>query len=357
MIITISGTSSDIDPEDSNNDPDISSAMVTIVNDDFDGTISVSPASISEGAGADQELTVTVNLGTMLSYPVSVELTAPGTDDDLTAVAWKDNDMTVEIEIAAGETEGSATLVLTIADDTLYEGNESYSVTGVVTPVGLNLKPGKFTVADNETKPSIALSVSSSMVTEGETEPITVTAKLSGDTTLGENVTVTLNFDGTASRGTDEASAGDYLATGTLTIDVGTVNSATTIVTIAANQASNDNEFEGNETIIIGGTTNGFDVTDASAITLVDDDYELDLFTAGTVDAQSTDSISEDGGEQTVTVTAALRTARVASLTSPLTVYHKRGSRVSRYSVSGDMEIKIGSGETMDTTELTFTPV
>ena len=65
---------------------------------------------------------------------------------------------------------------------------------------------------------------------------------------------------------------------------------------------------------------------------------------------------SEDGGEQKVTVTAALRTTRVASLTSPLTVTVSV-EQGSRYSVSGDMEIKIGSGETMDSTELTFTPV
>ena len=76
------------------------------------------------------------------------------------------------VAIAAGATEGSATLVITLVDDTLYEGNESYTVTGLVTPVGLNLKPGQFTVTDNETKPSIALSVIPSMITEGETNAI-----------------------------------------------------------------------------------------------------------------------------------------------------------------------------------------
>ena len=50
------------------------------------------------------------------------------------------------------------------------------------------------------------------MVTEGASQAFEVTAKLSGDTTLEANVTVTLNFDGTASRGTDQNAAGDYIA-------------------------------------------------------------------------------------------------------------------------------------------------
>ena len=363
VAIMITGTSSDIDPADTNNDPDISSATVTIVNDDFDGTITISPASVAENAGADQELTVTVNLDSsiMLSNDIVVTLTDPNTDDDLTAVGWKDNDDT--IEISAGGMEGSATLVITPNNDNLYEGNESYMVTGAVmvggTAFALNLKPGRFTVTDDETKPSIALSVSSAdgtSITEGTQRDFTVTADLSGDTILSENVTVTLTFDGTASRGTDATSAGDYLATGTLTIPVGTANTATTTVTINADAESDDSEFEGNETIIIGGTTNGYDVTAADAITLVDDDYELNLFTAGTVEAQATAAITENGGEQTVTVTAALDTQRIASLTSPLTVTISVGQH-ARYAVTGDMEIKIGSGETFDTTELTFTPV
>ena len=358
--IMIDGTSPDIGDDNADNDPDISSAMVTIVNDDFDGTITISPASIAENAGEDQELTVTVNLNSSLSLSsdIVVNLAEPTNDDDITGVEWKGTDSAVEI--AAGAMEGSATLIIDLTNDTLYEGNESYMVTGTVQVAGtdfpIRLKPGRFTVTDDETKPSIALSVSPSMVKEGETEQITVTAKLSGDTTLEANVTVTLNFDGTASRGTDQNAAGDYIATGTLTIDVGTANTAMTTVTIAAGDASNDTEFEGNETIIIEGTTNGYDVTAASAITLVDDDYELSLFTAGTVDDPATASITENGGEQTVTVTAALDTERVASLTSPLTVTVSVDAG-ARYAVSGDLEIKIGSGETSDTTELTFTPV
>ena len=38
-----------------------------IVNDDFDGTITISPASVAENAGADQELVVTVNLNSSIT--------------------------------------------------------------------------------------------------------------------------------------------------------------------------------------------------------------------------------------------------------------------------------------------------
>ena len=52
-----------------------------------------------------------------------------------------------------------------LTNDNLYEGNESYMVTGAVHDRwyrlrSIRLKPGRFTVTDDETKPSIALSVS-----------------------------------------------------------------------------------------------------------------------------------------------------------------------------------------------------
>ena len=351
MDIVIAGTSGDISDDDAQSD-DVNSATITLKNDDFDGDISVSPASISEG-GDETEVTVTVRLRNDLTEPVNVTM-AFSTNTNVTdyAAVWKDGQI---IAIAAGDMEGTATLVVTPTQDNLFEGDESIVVSG--TSIGQNYQSASITLADDETKPSVALSVSPSTVDEGATATFTVTADLSGDTILSDNINVTLNFSGSATMGEvgNMDNPGDYTVTGTpITIAVGTANSMTQTVTINASGDSDDDEFEGNEMIIIGGTADGYDVTAADAITLVDDDYELSLYTGAT--AGTTDTITENGGEQTVTVTAALQTTRIASLGSPLTVSISVEQN-ARYSVTGDMEIKLGSGETMDTTELTFTPV
>ena len=112
---------------------------------------------------------------------------------------------------------------------------------------------------------------------------------------------------------------------------------------------NDDAEFEGDEQIVIRGSSDGGHFVDQpDPVTITENDYEFHLTTEPMTFGE--------GNKQVVTVTAELQTTRVQSLTSPVTV-RLSVERHARYTMEGDLEIKLGSGETMDTTELTFTPV
>ena len=280
-----------------------STATATIAESD-PITISISgPSNVDEG---DRTTDYTVSLSPDGVTPTADLTVSYGTADG-TAKAGSDYTATSGTLTFTNTAAGSQTFTVQTTEDTFDESNETFTVTisspsggGGPTPT-LGTSSVTTTIDDDDDAISgITLTVNPTSVGEddGKTE-FTVTASLGGTTTRPSNTAVTLTLGGTAE-------SSDY-----------TVNTALGSITIPANTTSatgtleltptDDAVVEGDETIIISGTTTvSLDVSDAT-ITLNDhngtttgdpnDKDSAELSIAG-----PTSSVSE-GGDATFTVT------------------------------------------------------
>ena len=131
-----------------------------------------------------------------------------------------------------------------------------------------------------------------------------VTATLGdGSTAILDETTVAVSFGGT-----DEALGSDYEASDfTITVAAGAVDGSSTL-TLTPND---DNLAEGDETIEVSGSADGFTVVSAE-IGLTDNDVAPDSITLTVADPAS---LAEGAGETAVTVTATLGDGSTALLT------------------------------------------
>ena len=272
-------------------------------------TLSVDPASISEGAtGNARTVTVTATLdGAALAADVVVAVSVAG--DTATAVTDFAAVSDFDVTITGGQTSGFATFTLEPVDDDIDETGETVTVTGSTTSSGLTVAPAggvTVTIDDDDDAPTVTLALSPTSISEdgGQT---TVTATL--DHPSSEETTVTVSTAPVA-----PAVAGDYTQNGTtLTIAAGQTTSTGT-VTITAN---NNNIHTGDKSATVSGTANntqGIVLPSAQTLTIEEDDTESTTVTLS-VDR---DTISEGatGNAQTVTVTAELDHAARPQATS-----------------------------------------
>ena len=270
-------------------DNDVSPAVVTL---------SITPVEADESA-QDVSIEVTAEFEGTTTRPVDaeVEVTAVGG----TAAAGDDFETaTTTVTIPAGELRGTATLNLTVLDDSLDEVDETLTITGRVTNLpGQTVNTLTFTIRDNDTAPTgIGLSVTGNDVTEdGSAETLTVRATLLGGGTRLEATTVTLSLVDLTATATDDYTA--VWGNTALTIPVGQFYGETTL-TITPVQ---DTLYEGDETIGVRGsnTAPGLPVNGVR-LTLQDDDP------APTTVALSVDpgSISESVGSTFADVSATI---------------------------------------------------
>ncbi len=265
-------------------------------------TLSVAdPASLAEGAG-ETAVEVTATLGdgsTALLTETQVTLSLSGTDEalgpDYTASE-------VTITVAAGATEGSGSVAVSVVDDNLAEGNETIEVSGAAE--GFAVESAMVTLIDDDAAPtSISLAVDTGSLDEsaGETA-IEVTATLGdGSTALLTETQVTLSLSGT-----DEALGSDYEASDvTITVAAGATGGSGTL-TLTPND---DNLAEGNETIEVAGAADGFTVESAS-IGITDND----VAPTSILLAVDNNTFDEGDGEASITVTATLGDGSTALL-------------------------------------------
>ena len=282
-------------------------ATLTITDNDTASTkvtLSVDPASVSEGAGSTT-LTVTGRLdgGARTSAtPVTVSV------DSGTATAGTDfatvNSFT--LTIPANQTAGTQTFALIPTDDDVAEGAETATVSGSAS--GLTVDPATLTITDNDTASTkVALSVDPASVSEGAgSTTLTVTGRLDGGArTSATPVTVSVD-NGTATAGTDFATVNSF----TLTIPANQTAGTQTFALIP----TDDDVAEGAETATVSGSASGLTV-DPATLTITDND------TASTKVALSVDpaSVSEGAGSTTLTVTGRLDGGARTSAT-PVTV-------------------------------------
>ena len=273
-------------------DTEVDGTMITLTDNDVVPTVTltVEPDMIAEGS--EVEFTITATPSHMSAMPITIELDKSGgtamPGDDFEIVAATEGAFMIA---ALGE---SATKMVTLSAlaDMLYEQDEIIEVGGMSMAgdsEGMAVVSDEITLTDGDMMPMVALSVNVSEITEnGEAQDVTVTATLSGLSSMPITVTLDKSMS-TATKDEDFSVTGDA----TVTVDAGEEAGAT-VLSIAP---LDDQIYEGNEMIVIGGMA-GEEVADAASITLVDDE------TVPTVTLTVEPDMIAEGGEVEFTITA-----------------------------------------------------
>ena len=249
------------------------SAQATIAGSD-PITISIAgPSTVDEG---DTTTAYTVSLSPSGVTPTA-DLTVSYATADGTATAGSDYTAKSGTLTFTRTAAGSQTLTVQTTEDILAENSETFTVS-ISGPSGGGATPSLGTdsvttsIRDNDAlilSPSgpidIELTVSPETVNEGAgSTGFTVTATHDGST-QEEAVTIQLSLGGTATPG----STGDYTAPATASVTI-PANSASGTGTLTLNILQ-DTEIEGDETIIVGGSS-GELVIKSATITIHDDE-------------------------------------------------------------------------------------
>ena len=326
----------------------VTKAEMTLTDDETaPGTIALTtaPTSVGEDASAT-EVTVTATLGGSVTLSSATEVTVSvggGTatsGTDYTAVA------DFKLTIAATESTGTGTFMLTPTQDSVSEGNETIDVTGVASD--FTVTKAEMTLTDDETAPgTIALTTAPTSVGEdASATEVTVTATLGGSVTLSSVTEVTVSVGGgSATSGTDYTAVADF----TLTI-AATESSGTGTFTLTPTQ---DSISEGNETIDVTGAAGGITVTKAE-MTLTDDETAPGTIALTTAPS----SVREDDSATEVTVTATLGGSVTLSSATEVTVSVGGGSATSGtdYTAVENFKLTIAATESTGTGTFTLTP-
>ncbi len=150
--------------------------------------------------------------------------------------------------------------MITVNEDTLDESGETVVIT-MGTPVNATaegITVHTVTITDNDPTPSVTLELSATRIKEDEDEVATLTATLSA--LSGQDVTVDLEFTGTAGQE-------DYTADTSIVIPAGSISNT---VTISGNSDTTD---EPDELVItdISSVTNGTEETSQQVILIISD--------------------------------------------------------------------------------------
>ena len=349
--LTVTGTSLDIIDDDT--------GTGTIYDDDDAPSVnlSVSPTSVGENDGATP-VTVTAKFSNATTYAAGTTVTVSVGASGDSAASGTDYDAVIgfTITIAAGQTQGSASFILTPTDDTLVEGSETITVSG--TNADLTVNGTSLTLTDDDggavDNLFINLSVDPAGVAEdARATAVTVTAEFSAAVTYPTDTTVRVSAGDSADSavsGTDYDAVSDF----TITIPAGrTSGSAPFTLT-----PTDDTLVEGNETITVSGTNADLTVKGTS-LTLTDDERAA----ANLVIDLSVDpaSVAEDAGATAVvTVTAEFSNAVTYATDTTVTVGVGAGgdSAVSGtdYAAVSGFTVTIPAGRTSGSAPFTLTP-
>ena len=176
----------------------VTQAEMTLTDDETAPTaiaLTTAPTSVREDDSAT-EVTVTATLGGSVTLSGATEVTvsvgggSATSGTDYTAVE------NFTLTIAATESSGTGTFMLTPTQDSISEDDETIDVTG--TAGGFTVTQAEMTLTDDETAPTaIALTTAPSSVAEDDSATeVTVTATLGGSVTLSGATEVTVSVGG-----------------------------------------------------------------------------------------------------------------------------------------------------------------
>ena len=254
-------------------------------------------SSLAENGGA-KTVKVTATLGGSTQFDVDKTVTLIVGDDDDSATEGTDYTAIADITltIPAGDQDVEHTFILTPTEDAFREDTETISFDATLT--GVTVSGASITLTSDDAAPAITLTVDAdkdtdnvqtSLAEDGGVKTVRVTATLDGTTRLEEAADLTLavgKSSDTAVEGTDYTNVADR----TITIGAGVAS----VIHDFTLTPTNDDLYEGSETISLDGTLTGVAVTDTS-LTLTDDDTQPSFAVA--------DASAAEGDAITFTVT------------------------------------------------------
>ncbi|MCB0271951.1 MAG: hypothetical protein KDD46_02925, partial [Bdellovibrionales bacterium] len=327
-IVIAGGSASDLAGNTDSGDSD--NTTVTVQNNLPEVNFSsASQASVNETGTLTATVTIAAPYFFDVTVPFSVNGSSTATDpDDYTISASP-------IVITAGNT--SADITLTLADDGVYEGNETVVIDlGAPTNATLGaVDTHTATITEDESIPAVTLSVDNATIAEAS-GVATFTATLSNPST--QNVTVNLAFSGTAT-----GSGTDYTASGSSILI--TAGNTTGNITVTADQDLLD---ENDETVIvdIDSVTNGTESGVQQQTTTITDDDDAPTVTLSLDNA----TIAEASG--VATFTATLSAVSALDVTVNLALSGTATGSGTDYTASGS-SILITAGNTTGTITVT----
>ena len=332
-------------------------ATLTITEDDQASTaadLSMSPKRIWENAG-ETTVTWTVELnGAAWPTDAQFSLAPVGGSTDQSDFSGSLLNTVWSITIPAGQTSATRTFPIAPSDDDLVEGPETVIYT-LLDHSGRDLlveSTETVVIVDDDVAAPITLSVSPEWVAEdaGATA-VTVTAALERPARPTDTEVTVSRTGGTAISGTDYAAVDDF----TVTIPA-EQTSATATFTFTP---TNDSATEDAETVILSASATG-EKTGTATLTISDDESTP----TNILLSVSPESVAEDAGATTVTVTAALNAGtrstatNVAVVLSPAAAVGSRVPAISGtdYAAVNFFTVTIPAEQTSATATFTFTP-
>ena len=313
-------------------------------------TLTVDRSTVAEdAAGSDRTVTVSAELdgARAEATPVAVSVTGG------TAVAGTDyatvDDFTVTI--AARMTSGSATFTLAPVDDEMDEPGETVVVTGSTTVTNLTVAPANgvtVTITDNDPRPRATLVLTPATIDEDGGES-TVTATLDRPSSAVTTITVThARITGTSSS--------DYGVSDNKVLTIAAGQKASTGTVTFTGKDNDVYQPNARHVVVEGSASNrqGVRHPNNKLLTIREDEVASTKLTL----SASPVSVSEGGGDQTVTLTATVdEGARVSG--TPVRVSVSGGTAVAGtdYSAVEDFTFRIPPGRTSGTGTFTLTPI
>ena len=300
--------------------------------------LSVSPDTVDENGGA-RTVTVTAMLdaatrATATEVTVTVEGGTAEEGDDFEPV----NDLTVTI--TAGATSGEETFTLAPVDDEVDEPDETVVVTGAAPGVTVTPAAGlEVTITDDDER---GVTVTPTVLTVPEGGSGSYEVVLTSQPTAAVTVTP-------AAAGAPEVTVGPE----TLTFTTGNWNEEQTVTVSAARDLDAD---DGEATVTHAAAGGDYDgVTGAEvAVTVRDDGVESEEVRLSV----SPDTVDENGGARTVTVTAMLDAATRATATEvTVTVEGGTAEEGDDFEPVNDLTVTITAGATSGEETFTLAPV
>ena len=327
---------------------DGSGRTVTIVdNDDAPRvTLILTPDSIPENGGVSR---VTATLDRPSSADTNVFITAVPVDPAVAGDFRLPPNLgtLTALVFSAGRTTSSAVVTITGVDNTVSADNKTVTVSGSArNAVGIEQPEAvTLTITDDDTESTaVTLSLSPDRIAEDATRAartVTVTATLDGSPVDVATVIAMSVTGGTAVAGTDYAAVGDF----TVTIAQGRASGTATFTL-----APIDNDVDAlDKTVLLRGTTSsGLRVQPAGGLQVTIEDEDEGPVVTLVLDPAS---ISEDGGETTVTAT--LDGASSAATTITVTASPAAPAVAADFSQRGTT-LRIAAGETTSTGTVTI---
>ena len=326
----------------------VSPATLTLSEDDAaptDISLSISPTSVSEGAGKT-EVTVTATIDGTARWGADKSLSISVDGSNANDVVGFATVPEFNLTIAEGAASGTAKFSITPANDNVQTGNETVTVSGALADV--TVSPANLTLTDNDIPPSaVALSLSPTSVSEGagKTE-VTVTATIDGTSRWLTAQTLPISVAGS---GASNVVGFPAVSNFNLTIPKGAASGTAKF----SFTPTNDNFDTGNETITVSSTLTGVTVSSAE-LTLTDDDTAPSAVAL----SLSPSSIAENAGATEVTVTATIdgTSQWTTDQTLSISVAGSGGSNVVGFPAISNFNLTIPRGTSLGTAKFSITP-